>query len=81
MNMSTRAKLFKNGGSQAVRLPKDCRFPAGQKEVLVRREGRRIVLEPADAWSPEFVSALGAWHGDLPRPKSISLRKLRDPFA
>ncbi len=33
----TRAKLFQNGGSQAVRLPKDCRFES-QGEVSVRRE-------------------------------------------
>ena len=45
----TRAKLFQNGGSQAVRLPKGWRFTA-QCEVLVRREGRRIILEVADEW-------------------------------
>jgi hypothetical protein len=39
---SNRAKLFQNGGSQAVRLPKECRF-ASQTEVVVRREGRRVI--------------------------------------
>ena len=42
--MTARAKLFKNGGSQAVRLPKDCRFPEDQQEVVVRREGRVNVI-------------------------------------
>jgi tRNA(fMet)-specific endonuclease VapC len=56
---SVRAKLFQNGGSQAVRLPKACRFP-GQAEVLVRREGRRVILEPADEWSDEFRACLGS---------------------
>jgi virulence-associated protein VagC len=32
---AVRAKLFQNGGSQAVRLPKECRFNAGA-DVLVR---------------------------------------------
>lgn len=41
-----RAKLFRNGRSQAVRLPKEFRL-AGT-EVLVHREGRRVVLEPLD---------------------------------
>ena len=38
------AKLFKNGNSQAVRLPKEFRF-AG-KEVIIRRSGDAVVLEP-----------------------------------
>ncbi len=42
--VSARAKLFANGRSQAVRLPKEFRMPGA--EVLVRREGSRIILEP-----------------------------------
>jgi virulence-associated protein VagC len=41
--MADRAKLFKTGGSQAVRLPRAYRFE-GQTEVLIRREGKRVVL-------------------------------------
>jgi antitoxin VapB len=72
-----RAKLFPNGGSQAVRLPKSVRFPDGQTEVLVRREGRRVILEPADEWPPEFRACLAAWPEDIPRPSAVPLR---DPF-
>jgi len=39
-----RAKLFANGRSQAVRLPKAFRLPGD--EVSIRREGNRIILEP-----------------------------------
>ena len=42
---AARAKLFQKEGSQAVRLPKECRFPEDQTEVTVRREGRRVILE------------------------------------
>ena len=43
------AKLFKNGDSQAVRLPKEFRF-AGD-EVFIRRVGSAIVLLPkAKSW-------------------------------
>jgi antitoxin VapB len=79
--MSERAKLFRNGGSQAVRLPKECRFPDDQGEVVVRKVGHRVVLEPVDSWSPEFLRCIGAWQGDIPRPKGNSIRRLRDPFA
>ena len=75
---TARAKLFRNGGSQAVRLPKDCRF-AAQREVLVRREGRRGILEPADEWSDKFRACLGAWSEDIPPPEQRQLRDIRDP--
>jgi antitoxin VapB len=74
-----RAKLFQNGGSQAVRLPKAYRFSA-QREVLVHREGRRVILEPADEWSAEFRSCLGSVTDAIPRPKQEKLSRLRNPF-
>jgi antitoxin VapB len=43
------AKLFKNGESQAVRLPKEFRFPG--KEVFIKRIGTAVVLLPkARSW-------------------------------
>jgi len=77
---SARAKLFQNGGSQAVRLPKECRF-SDQREVLVRREGRRVILEPADEWPEAFRACLGAWSGGIPRPAQRPVRDLRNPLA
>ena len=48
-NMET-AKLFSNGGSQAVRLPKNCRF--NDDEVLVNKIGNAVILMPKnDPWS------------------------------
>lgn len=79
--MNARAKLFRNGGSQAVRLPKDCRFPDDHHEVVVRREGRRIVLEPVDVWPEEFLSCIGAWSSEIPRPKQDVGPRVRDPFG
>ena len=40
------AKLFKNGNSQAVRLPKEFRFEGD--EVLIHREGKRVIIESTD---------------------------------
>ncbi|MFP4070389.1 MAG: antitoxin [Opitutales bacterium] len=37
-------KLFRNGGSQAVRIPKEMSFHT--KEVRIHREGDRLVIEP-----------------------------------
>ena len=40
------AKLIANGGSQAVRLPKSCRFDGD--EVYVNRIGGAVVLTPKE---------------------------------
>jgi antitoxin VapB len=79
--MSERAKLFRNGGSQAVRLPKDCRFPDDQREVVVRKVGDRVILEPVDAWPEAFLTCMGAWGDDIPRPPDEAVSDLNDPFA
>jgi antitoxin VapB len=42
--MTRTAKLFKSGGSQAVRLPPEFRFDG--KEVFIYRKGERVVLSP-----------------------------------
>ncbi len=64
-----RARLFPNGGSQAVRLPKECRFEGS--EVLVRREGERVILEPVErTWSAEFLLAFSR-----PRPTGFPDRE------
>lgn len=76
-----RAKLFQNGGSQAVRLPKECRFPEGRAEVLVHRQGRLVILEPLDEWPLDFRACLGAYHDEIERPAQGSIDNLRDPFA
>ena len=58
--MQDRAKLFKSGGSQAVRLPKDYRFE-NQDEVTIYRQGNRIILEGARRrWQKEFLELAGA---------------------
>jgi antitoxin VapB len=80
LRVSERAKIFQNGGSQAVRLPKSCRFDDGQQEVIVRRVGKQVILEPADEWSPAFLACLGAWTEDIPRPASRAIGAKRNAF-
>ena len=40
------AKIFKNGRSQAVRIPKDYAFE-GVTELTVQKVGQKLILEPA----------------------------------
>jgi antitoxin VapB len=39
-----RARLFRNGRNQAVRIPRDLELPGD--EVAIHREGGRLILEP-----------------------------------
>jgi antitoxin VapB len=65
--MADRAKLFKSGGSQAVRLPKGYRFE-GQDEVVIYRVGNRVILEPERReWSRAFLELAGSAK-DFPYP-------------
>jgi antitoxin VapB len=49
------AKLFKNGGSQAVRLPKEFRFEG--ESVFIKKVGEAVVLMPEqDSWQILFDS-------------------------
>jgi antitoxin VapB len=54
--MTTTAKLFKNGRSQAVRLPREFRFEGDS--VRVRRAGRGVLLEP-------MVTKVSDWFAEL----------------
>jgi antitoxin VapB len=45
MYMPKTAKLFTTGGSQAIRLPKEFRFPG--KTVSLRRTKRGVLVTPA----------------------------------
>ena len=57
------AKLFKNGDSQAVRLPKEFRFAGA--EVLIKRVGSAVVLLPkAKSWDT-LVQSLDQFPADF----------------
>jgi len=57
------AKLFMNGQSQAVRLPKECRFSGS--EVGVTKIGDMVVLYPVDKAEELFFSSLGNFSNDM----------------
>ena len=78
------ARLFTTGGSQAVRLPVDLRFPGD--EVYIRRDPRTgdVILStrPTGTWD-EFV-ALRASLGDVAGDFLVDREQrteTRDPFA
>ena len=57
------AKLFENGRSQAVRLPKECRFDGD--EVMVNKIGDIVILMPKDNKWAGFLSSLELFSDDF----------------
>jgi antitoxin VapB len=48
-----RVKIFKNGRNQAVRIPREFELPG--EDAIMRKEGERLVIEPA---APQSLLAL-----------------------
>lgn len=74
------AKVFWKGDCQVVCLPEDIHFPPDAEEVEVRREGKRIVLEPvpAEEWPNSFWCAFEGMPEDFERP--LQVRQTREGF-
>ena len=75
------AKLFVNGGSQAVRLPAEFRFE-GVKEVYIRRNSvtGEVILSPkpgGDSWADFFALRDQA---DVPPDFMAEPRSVNDPL-
>jgi antitoxin VapB len=65
------AKLFKNGRSQAVRLPKEFRFEGD--EVNIRRSGKKVILEPKKrhAWPKGYWRSWKRVPDDFEAPPAL----------
>jgi antitoxin VapB len=57
------AKVFENGRSQAVRLPKECRFRS--EEVAVNKIGDVVILMPKENKWAGFLSSLELFSDDF----------------
>ena len=57
------AKLFENGRSQAVRLPKECRFDA--EEVMVNKIGDVVMLIPKNSKWNSLMTAIEMFSDDF----------------
>jgi len=57
------AKLFTNGRSQAVRLPKEYRFEG--TEVYIKKVGNTVVLIPTTASWQSLVHSLSEFSADF----------------
>ena len=61
--MTMRAKLFENGRSQAVRLPKEYRFEGD--EVRINKIGDIVILVPIKSKWDNFLKAVDMFSDDF----------------
>jgi antitoxin VapB len=61
----TTARLFQNGRSQAVRLPKEYRFENDENEVIIKRLGKAVVLIPKSELKDVFLGSLAKFPDDF----------------
>ena len=57
------AKLFENGRSQAVRLPKECRFSGD--EVAINKVGEIVILMPKENPWVGFLNSMSLFSDDF----------------
>ena len=75
MARERRVKVFKNGRNQAVRIPREFELPG--EDAIMRREGERLIIEPAQPKSLLGVLAtLAPLEEDFPPISDLPL----DPF-
>lgn len=72
------AKLFSNGRSQAVRLPKEYRFEG--EEVWIKRVGNAVVLLPRHGWQTLF-DALDQFESRFELVREQPAQPEREPIA
>jgi len=73
------AKLFKNGQSQAVRLPKNFRFDGDQ--VFIKKIGNAVVLLPLEkSWQP-LLESLDEFSDDFMAERSQPPNQNRESFS
>lgn len=69
MTVMETAKIFENGRSQAVRLPKKFRF--NTDEVIVQQLGDAVILVPMESMWQTFMDGLNSFTDDILRMAGI----------
>ena len=74
------AKLFKNGQSQAVRLPKQFRF--GSDRVYIKQVGDAVILLPYKTPWNTLLDSLSLFSSDfMAQREQPPVQEREDPFA
>jgi antitoxin VapB len=72
------AKLFKNGRSQAVRLPQEYRFPG--EEIYIKQYGDIVILIPKKSPWKSLMESLDEFSDDYMEDRAQPAPQKREPL-
>ena len=72
------AKLFQNGRSQAVRLPKEFRMP-GDSVYIRKLNGVVMLIPKVNSWD-SLINACGEFSDDFMSDRDQGVQEEREPF-
>jgi len=61
----TSTRLFKNGNSQAVRIPAELAYPSNDMELVIERVGDELRIRPAQRRMVNVMQALASFSPDF----------------
>ena len=79
--MPTSTRLFKNGHSQAVRIPAELAYPVSDMELLIERVGDELRIRPAQRRMGDVLVVLAKFSpGFMTQGRGLKAQKKRKPM-
>jgi antitoxin VapB len=79
--MPSTTRLFKNGHSQAVRIPAELAYPSTDMELLIERVGDELRIRPAASRLGDVLGALSRFSPDfMAQGREANVEGEREPL-
>lgn len=79
--MSTTTRLFKNGHSQAVRIPAELAYPNSDMDLVIERVGDELRIRPAARRLGDVLGALAGFSDDfMAQGRGANVKGEREPL-
>jgi antitoxin VapB len=74
-------KLFKNGNSQAVRIPAELAYSSWDMELIIERQGDELRIRPAPRRMGDVLSKFAQFSPDfMSEGRGVNIERERDPL-
>jgi antitoxin VapB len=77
MSAERHVRIFKNGRSRAVRIPKEFEFPGD--EAIISKDGDRLIIRPIEDRAARLRALLARWRKEPPLGPEDEFPEIDDP--
>ena len=77
MTAERHVRIFKNGRSRAVRIPKEFDFPGD--EAIIHKDGNRLIIQPVEDRAARLRNLLDQWRQEPPLGPQDEFPEIDDP--